>query len=56
MINGSDLDSASAGVPQNEVSWVVNLEVGGDGQDAFTAISRALVGTERSSRSSSTAR
>ncbi len=47
VINGSDLDSASAGVPQNEVSWVVNLEVGGDGQDAFTAISRALVGTEQ---------
>ncbi|HET9421006.1 MAG TPA: protein translocase subunit SecD [Nocardioides sp.] len=47
VINGTDLDSASAGVPQNEVSWVVNLEVGGDGQDAFTAISRALVGSER---------
>ena len=47
LINGSDLDSASAGVPQNEVSWVVNLEVGGDGQDAFTEISRALVGSER---------
>ena len=47
VINGTDLDSASAGVPQNEVSWVVNLEVGGEGQDAFTAISRALVGTER---------
>ena len=47
VINGTDLDSASAGVPQNEVSWVVNLEVGGDGQDSFTAISRALVGSER---------
>ena len=47
VIQGSDLDSASAGVPQNQVSWVVNLEIGGDGQDAFTAISRALVGSER---------
>ena len=47
VIQGSDLSSASAGVPQNQVSWVVNLEIGGDGQDAFTAISRALIGSER---------
>ena len=47
VIQGTDLSSASSGVPQNQVSWVVNLEVGGDGQDAFTAISRALVGSER---------
>lgn len=47
VIQGTDLSSASAGVPQSQVSWVVNLEVGGDGQDAFTAISRALVGSER---------
>jgi preprotein translocase subunit SecD len=47
VIQGTDLDSASAGVPQNQVNWVVNLEIGGNGRDAFTAISRALVGTER---------
>ena len=47
VIQGTDLDSASAGVPQNEVSWIVNLEIGGDGQDAFSEISRQLVGTER---------
>ncbi len=47
VIQGTDLSSASAGVPQSQVNWVVNLEVGGGGQDAFTAISRALVGTER---------
>ena len=47
VIQGTDLDKASAGVPQNEVSWVVNLEIGGDGEDAFTAISRDLVGSER---------
>ena len=47
VIQGTDLDSASSGVPQNQVSWVVNLEIGGDGQDAFTAISRALLGSER---------
>ena len=47
VIQGTDLSSAGAGVPQNQVSWVVNLEIGGDGQDAFTAISRALVGSER---------
>ncbi len=47
VIQGTDLSSAGAGVPQNQVTWVVNLEIGGDGQDAFTAISRALVGSER---------
>ena len=46
VIQGTDLDSASAGVPQNEVNWIVNLEIGGDGEDAFSAISRALVGSE----------
>ena len=47
VIQGTDLDSASAGIPQNQVNWVVDLELGGDGQDAFTKISRELVGTER---------
>ncbi len=47
VIQGTDLDSAGSGVPQNQVSWVVNLEIGGDGQDSFTAISRALLGSER---------
>jgi preprotein translocase subunit SecD len=46
VIQGTDLDTASSGIPQGQVGWVVNLEIGGDGQDAFTAISRALVGKE----------
>lgn len=46
VIEGTELDSASAGVPQGQVGWVVSLEIGGDGKDDFTAISRALFGTE----------
>jgi preprotein translocase subunit SecD len=47
VIQGTDLKDASAGVPQQQVNWVVNLEIGGDGKSAFTAISKALVGSER---------
>lgn len=46
VIQGTDLESASSGIPQQGVGYVVNLEIGGDGQEAFTAISRALVGSE----------
>jgi preprotein translocase subunit SecD len=46
VIEGTELDSSSAGIPQNDVNWVVNLEIGGDGKDDFTKISRALYGTE----------
>ncbi len=46
VVEGTELDSASAGIPQNDVSWVVNLQIGGDGKDDFTKISRALYGTE----------
>jgi preprotein translocase subunit SecD len=45
-IEGTDLDSASAGVPQNQVAWVVNLAIGGGGKDEFTKISRALYNTQ----------
>ncbi len=45
VIEGTDLDSASAGIPQNDVNWVVSLDIGGEGKDVFTEISRALVGT-----------
>ncbi|WP_122817778.1 protein translocase subunit SecD [Nocardioides pantholopis] len=45
-IEGTDLKSASAGIPQGDVNWVVNLDIGGKGEDVFEEISRALVGTE----------
>lgn len=44
-IEGTDLDSASAGIPQGQVDWIVNLKIGGGGKDQFTKISKALVGT-----------
>jgi preprotein translocase subunit SecD len=47
VIQGTDLTDAGAGIPQGQVNWVVNLQLGGDGEDAFTKISRELVGTER---------
>jgi preprotein translocase subunit SecD len=43
VIEGTDLESASAGIPQGQVGWVVNLEIGGVGQDAFSEVSSALV-------------
>ncbi|MCW2792793.1 MAG: protein-export rane protein SecD [Nocardioides sp.] len=45
-IEGTDLDSSSAGVPQGQIGWVVNLKIGGAGKDEFTKISRALYGTD----------
>ena len=47
VIQGTELNSASAGIPQGQLNWVVNLEIGGAGQDAFTQISRELLNTER---------
>ncbi len=45
VIEGTDLDSASAGIPQNEVNWVVNIDIGGIGEDVFAQVSNALVAT-----------
>ena len=42
VIEGTELDSASNGQPQGQFVWVVNLKIGGDGKDDFTAISKAL--------------
>ncbi|MCY7394899.1 MAG: protein translocase subunit SecD [Nocardioides sp.] len=47
MIEGTDLTSSSAGIPQNQVEWVVNLAFNGDGTRQFTQISQALVNTPR---------
>ncbi|GEP38487.1 protein translocase subunit SecD [Nocardioides psychrotolerans] len=45
VIEGTDLDSASAGIPQNEVNWVVNIDIGGIGEDVFAKVSNTLVST-----------
>jgi preprotein translocase subunit SecD len=47
MVEGTDLDDASAGIPQNDVNWVVNLDFNSHGTDEFADISRALYGTEK---------
>jgi preprotein translocase subunit SecD len=47
VIEGTDLESASAGIPQAEVAWVVNLEIGGVGQDVFSRVSSELLDTGR---------
>ncbi len=43
MIEGNELDSASAQIPQNSVGYVVSLDFDGGGTDAFSKISEALV-------------
>lgn len=45
MIEGNELDSAEAAIPQGQVNYVVQLDFNSAGTKAFTAISRALVNT-----------
>ena len=45
MIEGTDLQSAEAAVPQQGVGWVVTLDFDSDGTDTFTQISRSLYNT-----------
>ena len=47
MVEGTDLDDASAQIPQNDVNWVVSLDFNGHGSDLFADISRALYGTQK---------
>jgi preprotein translocase subunit SecD len=47
MIEGSELDSAAAVVPQQQVNYVVSLDFNGDGTKKFAEISKALVNTEK---------
>ncbi|HET9872095.1 MAG TPA: protein translocase subunit SecD [Propionibacteriaceae bacterium] len=42
LIEGDQLTSATAGVPQNNVQWVVNLEFDATGTEAFTKATQAL--------------
>ena len=45
LIEGTDLQSAEAAVPQQQVDWVVTLDFDGDGTKTFTEISRSLYNT-----------
>jgi preprotein translocase subunit SecD len=47
LIEGTDLTSASAGIPQNSVNWQVNLSLGGDGKGVFADLSRSMAGTDQ---------
>jgi preprotein translocase subunit SecD len=47
LIEGTDLTSANAGIPNQSVNWAVDLKFDGDGTDEFTKISRTLYGTEK---------
>jgi preprotein translocase subunit SecD len=47
MIEGTDLKSADAQLPQDRVDWIVNLAFGGDAVDTFSEISAALFGTDK---------
>lgn len=42
LIEGTKLSSAAAGVPQNQVQWVVNLEFNSEGGQAFEQATRTL--------------
>jgi preprotein translocase subunit SecD len=43
VIEGTELESASAGIPQGQFNWVVSLKIGGEGKEVFTKISRELL-------------
>ncbi len=47
MIEGTQLSSADAGIPQQQVDWVVSLDFDGSGTQTFTEISRSLFGTQK---------
>jgi preprotein translocase subunit SecD len=47
MIEGTNLSSAGAGIPDQAVNWAVDLKFDGPGTEDFTQISRALYGTEK---------
>jgi preprotein translocase subunit SecD len=45
MIEGTQLADATAGIPQNEVSYVVNLDFEADATSTFAEVTRAINGT-----------
>ncbi len=46
-VEGTDLTDASAGVPSGQLAWQVNLTIGGEGEQVFEDLSRAMVGTDQ---------
>jgi preprotein translocase subunit SecD len=44
-IEGTSITSASAGIPQNQVQWAVNLNLDGKGADTQLKLSQAMAGT-----------
>jgi preprotein translocase subunit SecD len=42
LIEGNELTSANAGIPQNGIEWVVNLQFNGEGSTQFENATRAL--------------
>jgi preprotein translocase subunit SecD len=47
MLEGTALKTASAGIPQGQVQWIVTLSFDGAGTKTFAEISRALYGTDK---------
>jgi preprotein translocase subunit SecD len=47
VIEGTDLSDASAGIPQGQLQWIVNLKLKGGAVDDFADVSKALVGTPK---------
>jgi preprotein translocase subunit SecD len=45
LIEGTSITSASAGIPQNQVQWAVNLQLDGKGSAEQLKLSQAMVGT-----------
>jgi len=45
VIEGTDLNDANAGTPQQGVGYVVTLDIGGGGRDVFGSLSRDFVNT-----------
>jgi preprotein translocase subunit SecD len=45
MIEGTQLDDASAGIPQGQIEWVVNLSFDGTARETFAQVTRQLAGT-----------
>ncbi len=45
IIQGTQLDDAGFGIPQNQVNYVVNLDFDGDATKIFADVTRAIVGT-----------
>jgi preprotein translocase subunit SecD len=45
LIEGTDLTNASAGIPANQVSWVVNLTMNSAASGTFATVTQAIVNT-----------